>query len=122
MRHWREANREIRGIAGGRWFAKTWVGDKESHFAAYAARPDDKVSASTKNPAQSTPVMSKVVSKLKASKGGSVSNSSNPSRAPSVVPEHSGNPVTSAVRAPTKMRISQKAPSDIESAATPSGP
>ena len=125
MRHWREANREIRGIAGGRWFAKTWVGDKESHFA-YAAKPiEDKVSASTKIPAQSssTPVMSKVVSKLKASKGGSVSNSSNPSRAPSVVPEHSGNLVTSAVRAPTKMRISQKAPSDIESAAaTPSGP
>ena len=120
VRHWREANREIRGIAGGRWFAKTWVGDKESQFAIYASKSvDDKVSTSStsKLPAQ----LSKVVSKLKASKGGSVANSANPSRAASVVPEHSGNPITSAVRAPTKMRISQKAPSDIESAATPSG-
>jgi hypothetical protein len=117
VRHWREANREIRGIAGGRWFAKTWVGDKESQFATCTSKSvDDK--ASTRLPAQ----LSKVVNKLKASKGGSVANSSNASRAASVVPEHSGNPVTSAVRAPTKMRISQKAPSDVESAAaTPSG-
>jgi hypothetical protein len=121
-RHWREANRDIRGIAGGRWFAKTWVGDKESQFATYAAKSvDDKVTNS-KLPAQSS-VMSKVVKQLKAaSKSGSLANSANPSRATSVVPEHSGNPVTSAVRAPTKMRISQKAPSDIESAAaTPGG-
>ncbi len=32
-RHWRQANREIRGIAGGRWFTKSWIGDKESEFA-----------------------------------------------------------------------------------------
>ncbi|OCH88750.1 hypothetical protein OBBRIDRAFT_888860 [Obba rivulosa] len=33
VRRWRQVNREIRGIAGGRWFAKTWVGEKESEFA-----------------------------------------------------------------------------------------
>lgn len=34
VRRWRQANREIRGIAGGRWFAKSWIGDKESEYAA----------------------------------------------------------------------------------------
>jgi Wiskott-Aldrich syndrome protein len=118
VRHWREANREIRGIAGGRWLAKTWVGDKESQFATYVA--EEKVPATSRPPAQSssTPLTSKAVSKLKASsKSASSSNSVNPSRATSAVPEHPGNPVTSAVRAPTKMRISQKAPSDVDSVA-----
>jgi hypothetical protein len=36
-RRWRTANREIRGIAGGRWFARSWVGDKESELATAAA-------------------------------------------------------------------------------------
>ncbi|EMD42315.1 hypothetical protein CERSUDRAFT_110834 [Gelatoporia subvermispora B] len=36
VRRWRQVNREVRGIAGGRWFAKTWVGEKESEFAAAA--------------------------------------------------------------------------------------
>ncbi|KDQ63059.1 hypothetical protein JAAARDRAFT_365202 [Jaapia argillacea MUCL 33604] len=37
VRHWRLANREIRGIAGGRWFVHSWVGDKESDYAASTA-------------------------------------------------------------------------------------
>jgi hypothetical protein len=37
VRHWRQANREIRGIAGGRWFTKAWVGDKRSEYATAAA-------------------------------------------------------------------------------------
>ena len=32
-RHWRPAHREIRGIAGGRWFARAWVGEKDSELA-----------------------------------------------------------------------------------------
>ena len=32
-RHWRPAHREIRGIAGGRWFTHTWVGEKDSELA-----------------------------------------------------------------------------------------
>lgn len=32
-RHWRPAHREIRGIAGGRWFARSWVGEKDSELA-----------------------------------------------------------------------------------------
>lgn len=35
-RRWRTANREIRGIAGGRWFARSWVGDKDSELATAA--------------------------------------------------------------------------------------
>lgn len=35
-RHWRPANREIRGIAGGRWFARAWVGEKDSELAVAA--------------------------------------------------------------------------------------
>lgn len=37
VRHWRQAQREIRGIAGGRWFTKAWVGEKESQYATAAA-------------------------------------------------------------------------------------
>jgi hypothetical protein len=35
-RHWRLAHREIRGIAGGRWFARAWVGEKDSELAVAA--------------------------------------------------------------------------------------
>ena len=33
VRRWRPALRAIRGIAGGQWFARTWVGDKESEYS-----------------------------------------------------------------------------------------
>jgi hypothetical protein len=33
VRHWRLAKREVRGIAGGRWFAQSWVGNKDSPYA-----------------------------------------------------------------------------------------
>ncbi|TFY63325.1 hypothetical protein EVJ58_g3323 [Rhodofomes roseus] len=34
VRRWRQVNREVRGIAGGRWFTRSWVGEKESEFAS----------------------------------------------------------------------------------------
>ncbi|CCM03664.1 uncharacterized protein FIBRA_05808 [Fibroporia radiculosa] len=34
VRRWRQVNREVRGIAGGRWFTRTWAGEKESEFAS----------------------------------------------------------------------------------------
>lgn len=34
VRRWRQAQREVRGIAGGRWFVKSWLGDKESEYAS----------------------------------------------------------------------------------------
>jgi len=36
-RSWRQAQREVRGIAGGRWFVRSWVGEKESEYAAWKA-------------------------------------------------------------------------------------
>ena len=124
VRHWRPARREIRGIAGGRWLARTWVGDKESEYASFVAdstaqgkSTDDKTSTSgvalPKLPALSISAPStKSLSRLKASsKAGSVATSATPSRAPSANPEPQGIPITAAVRAPTKMRILQLAPS-----------
>ena len=37
VRRWRQVQREVRGVAGGRWFVKSWVGEKESEFAAAVA-------------------------------------------------------------------------------------
>jgi len=119
--------REIRGIAGGRWLARTWVGDKESEYASFVAdatlqgksATDDKTSTSgvalPKLPALSisAPASIKSLGRLKASsKAGSIATSATPSRAPSANPEPQGIPIaTTAVRAPTKMRILQLAPS-----------
>ena len=47
VRHWRQAQREIRGIAGGRWFIKSWIGDKESEYAAAHAVAPTPISAAT---------------------------------------------------------------------------
>ncbi|KAF8807900.1 hypothetical protein BYT27DRAFT_7256441 [Phlegmacium glaucopus] len=126
VRHWRPARREIRGIAGGRWLARTWVGDKESEYASFVADStvqgksvtDDKTSSGValpKLPAlsiSSAPASIKTLGRLKASsKAGSIATSANPSRAPSANPEPQGIPIaTPAVRAPTKMRILQLAP------------
>ncbi|KAM6498802.1 hypothetical protein JOM56_006750 [Amanita muscaria] len=107
VRHWRMANREIRGIAGGRWFARTWVGEKESDFAAAMAaagkEADEKV---PKGSSISAPV-GKGSAKTKGSKNvslaASASGSAAPSRDGSLAPDL---PLSiSAVRNPTKMRI-----------------
>ena len=113
VRRWRTANREIRGIAGGRWFTHTWVGEKESEYAAAlllkAGEEKSSSGAGMALPKLSTISISapKAVSKLKASssKTASLSTSAAPSRSGSSIPEG----VTSAVRAPTKMRILQVA-------------
>ena len=117
VRHWRPARREIRGIAGGRWLARTWVGEKESEYASFVTVADDKTSTSVALPklplSISAPASIKSLGRLKASsKAGSVATSATPSRAPSTNPESQGIPIaTTAVRAPTKMRILQLASS-----------
>lgn len=105
VRHWRVANREIRGIGGGRWFARSWVGEKESELAAAGG-----VSAQAKA-GESGLTLPKLISisasasgrssKSKASKAtSSLAASAAPSRAGSSIPDVP----TSTVRAPTKMR------------------
>lgn len=132
-RRWRTANREIRGIAGGRWFARTWVGDKESDIANAAANAaaaaavlkanveSDKRAVQSSTGSLSTPSApvyppssSKTIPKpirLPATPSTSVG----PSRAPSIASE-SGVP--HAPRPPTKMRnmLAAEASSDVEMA------
>jgi len=107
VRHWRVANREIRGIGGGRWFARSWVGEKESELAAAGG-----VAVHTKTSESgltlprlisiSTPASGRS-SKGKASKAASsLGASAAPSRDGSSIPDVPAS--TSTVRAPTKMR------------------
>ena len=124
VRHWREAKREIRGIAGGRWMARTWVGEKESELRSFlesnmtSKGADEKASASGGPPKHSgvsisaPPNLGKA--SKKTSKATSATTSAAPSRAPSAIPETQGPMVTSAPRAPTKMRILQMPPSEAD--------
>lgn len=112
VRRWRTAHREIRGIAGGRWFMKTWVGDKESEYSS---------SLGDEKGAQAGGMMSRL-SGLSASapvgRGGGAGRgrgSRMVSGAPSMVPSRSGSPGPPALpaiapRPMTKMRILQLAP------------
>jgi Wiskott-Aldrich syndrome protein len=113
VRHWRPAHREVRGIAGGRWFTRAWVGEKESEFASHVAAR----AAAAEIEKQATPgavALPKLPSLSGASSGkgksksartlsaASTSVSAAPSRSGSVNPESHGMP--HATRAPTKMR------------------
>ncbi|KAJ7103155.1 hypothetical protein B0H15DRAFT_811196 [Mycena belliarum] len=101
VRHWRVVNREIRGIAGGRWFTRSWVGQKESALAVAIAAGDRQSSsvALPKLPAMSisAPASSKPKA-ARATKNSSLAASAAPSRSSSTVP--------------SKMRTIMLAPSD----------
>jgi hypothetical protein len=116
VRHWRQANREVRGIAGGRWFARCWVGDKESAFAEHLGGPPKTPQAfvdanATALSAVSLPKLASI-SMSAAGPGvpgtGKGSRSKGSSRSGSVPVE----PHSSTVRAPTKMRTSIVAPAE----------
>ncbi|KAF7436293.1 hypothetical protein PC9H_003122 [Pleurotus ostreatus] len=107
VRHWRVANREIRGIAGGRWFVHCWVGDKESE---YASRADGLLGSGAMSlprlvaSSLSAPHLGR--GKSKGLRGGMVASAGS-SRAGSAAPD------ATAVRIPTKMRnIVSAAPSE----------
>ena len=107
VRHWRMANREIRGIAGGRWFARTWVGEKESEFAAAMAAAGKEVDEKVPKGSSTSASVGKGSAKTKGSKNASLAASASASAAPSrdgsLAPDV---PLSiSAVRNPTKMRI-----------------
>lgn len=105
IRRWRTANREIRGIAGGRWFARSWVGDKESEYAnataaAAASHKNgdaDKITTPKGGGSISAPLLGKGSSKSKAARAMS-GISAAPSRAGSIITDHH------PVKAPSKMR------------------
>jgi|ERR1700722_232196 len=106
VRHWRTAHREIRGIAGGRWFARAWVGDKDSEYvtagsiatASSASKLHEGVALPKLPPVSiAAPPSGKGSSRGKLSRSQVVS--ANHSRASSVVAD-----VPNSTRAPTKMR------------------
>ncbi|EIN14373.1 hypothetical protein PUNSTDRAFT_140677 [Punctularia strigosozonata HHB-11173 SS5] len=116
VRRWRQANREVRGIAGGRWFARCWVGDRDSAFAEHLGGPSKTPQAfvdanATALSAVSLPKLASI-SMSAASPGaagtGRGSRSKGSSRSGSVPAE----PHSSVVRAPTKMRTSIIASTD----------
>lgn len=114
VRHWRKAQREIRGIAGGRWFACTWVGEKDSDYATSnqlerdrAKDARDRAAGIISSPSVALPKLpappmvpqlkgSLLKQKLAALDGGGSTAAS--SRSASVVPE------SYVVRPPSKMR------------------
>lgn len=114
-RHWRTANREIRGIGGGRWFARTWVGDKESELALATANREAAVAIVKAN----TETDKRANSVSVSSRGGaellSATLSVKVSPKPKAIKSHAGMSVATsraasivsdahAPRAPTKMR------------------
>ncbi|KAG6813244.1 hypothetical protein H0H92_012881 [Tricholoma furcatifolium] len=117
VRHWRVARREIRGIAGGRWFAKTWVGEKESEYASNASKPGEEKLHVPRTGAAS--VSAPVKGKAKAKGVSSLAASAAPSRSGSSVPDVApSNP-----RHPTKMRNIVTAPqSEADSDMVTPGP
>ncbi|KAF9011156.1 hypothetical protein BDQ17DRAFT_1345604 [Cyathus striatus] len=118
VRHWRTANREIRGIAGGRWFARTWVGEKESEYSTAVATAQ---ALRTGGDEKNGTLMSKMpLASISAPPGtgagrgkrsakaasASLTASAAPSRSGSIGPDLGpGIPITSKPHVPTKMRV-----------------
>ncbi|KAK7031175.1 hypothetical protein VNI00_013590 [Paramarasmius palmivorus] len=104
-RHWRVANREIRGIGGGRWFARTWAGEKESEFAnAMQAR---KIAGAEGSGSGGT-AASGAAPQASAGPSGKGSRKKGASQSKHVHEQVEGGSVSA--RRPSKMRISQVAP------------
>ncbi|KAF7783985.1 hypothetical protein Agabi119p4_150 [Agaricus bisporus var. burnettii] len=121
VRRWRTAQREIRGIAGGRWFARSWVGDKDSEYAAFTKEGEKAGNGSPFTGKTQSNAPSGKGSGKKGKGASSLNASAAPSRDVSVNPPEVGGgaggtsiPITSTVRAPTKMRI-QQLPDDPQS-------
>lgn len=57
VRRWRQVNREVRGIAGGRWFTRSWVGEKESDYASHQASASQPITFSADREAASAAAM-----------------------------------------------------------------
>jgi len=118
VRRWRTANREIRGIAGGRWFARSWVGDKDSEFsnapatastaATHKSGDADKITIPKVGGSISAPLHGKGSGKSKTSRTAS-GISAAPSRAASILADHH------PVKAPSKMRNMVAGPAPEES-------
>ena len=108
VRHWRVAHREIRGIAGGRWFARSWVGEKDSEYATGLSKNTDEKVPGPRGVSVSAPV-GKGPGKGKKAIASSLAASVAPSRSGSSIPD---GPSTGAAHGPTKMRTVIGPPSE----------
>ncbi|KAI0067984.1 hypothetical protein BV25DRAFT_1911020 [Artomyces pyxidatus] len=95
-RHWRPAHREVRGIAGGRWFARVWVGAPDAD-----APPHDHAAGSALTLPKLPALSLAGRGRGKAAKAEAASTAAS-SRSVSLAPEGMSTPV--AARAPTKKR------------------
>lgn len=104
VRRWRVAQREVRGIAGGRWFVRTWVGTKDSDYAASdmsTKKLDEKPLLPRLVGLSVSGQSGKGSGKSKKKAASSLTASIPPSRSGSSVPDV---PPPGTLRAPTKMR------------------
>ena len=113
-RHWRLAKREIRGIAGGRWFAQSWVGDKESAYATSVANnpPPTEVEKAGGNASTKLSTAGSKGSKKKEKTDTAAS-----SRSSSTVPDLPAPSRTTT--GPSKMRTSHTAATEEEPSPAP---
>jgi hypothetical protein len=104
VRHWRQAKREIRGIAGGRWFAQSWVGDKESPYATSVANNPPPTEVEKASGSVSTKLST---AGSKSSKKKEKADTAASSRSSSTVPDPPAPSRTTT--GPSKMRTSHTA-------------
>ena len=137
VRRWRQVNREVRGIAGGRWFTRSWVGEKESEYASHQAAASQSIAFAAQSAADreatsaaamlaagvslpaklagtSTSAPPGRVTKSKANKLDTPMSTLPSSRQDSAVPE------SISARLPKKQDIPQTSPPDIATAPGPS--
>jgi len=114
VRHWRLAKREIRGIAGGRWFSQSWVGDKDSAYATSVANnpPPTEVEKTSGNASTKLSTAGSKGSKKKEKVDTAAS-----SRSSSTVPDLPAPSRTTT--GPSKMRNSHTAAADDEPNSAP---
>jgi hypothetical protein len=110
VRHWRAAKREIRGIAGGRWFAQSWVGDKDSPYATSVANNPPPAETEKASGSASTKLST---AGSKGSKKKEKTDTAASSRSSSTVPDLPAPSRTTT--GPSKMRTSHVAVTEEES-------
>jgi hypothetical protein len=113
-RHWRLAKREIRGIAGGRWFAQSWVGDKDSAYATSVANNPPPTEVEKGSGSSSTKLST---AGSKGSKKKEKVDTAASSRSSSTVPDLPAPSRTTT--GPSKMRTSHIAAAEEEPSPAP---
>ena len=100
VRHWRRANRVIRGIAGGQWLVPMWVGDKDSGYATATGRatdPDGVDAGIATGTGAAPPSVTGAMNAPKGRKSGGPSAVGSPATHPVSIPKLPALPVTISI-------------------------